>query len=231
MKWFFVDVEEACAGRRWWVRAPAVPFFSYVWLRHATDPLYHSVFGGLNLGVHELGHFVFGPFGDVLGALGGSLLQCLLPFVGMAMFLRQRDVFAVTFAWGWLATNLFEVATYAGDAVAMRLPLVTPGGGHAIHDWNYVLGALGWLRHTSAVADALRLGANASMALGLGGMIWLLMKMKRDGGRISGTERRSSETGLAGRLEDERAPVSPPRPAVARSPTGGKARETSDRAT
>ena len=69
---------------------------------------------------------------------------------------QQRDVFAVAFAWGWLATNLFEVATYAGDAVAMSLPLVTPGGGHAIHDWNYVLGAWGCGVFANDPADVAR---------------------------------------------------------------------------
>jgi hypothetical protein len=113
----------------------------------------------------------------VIGALGGSLLQCLLPFVGMAMFARQRDWFAVAFAWGWLGTNLFEVATYAGDAVVMRLPLVTPGGGHAIHDWNYVLGAMGWLRHTETMAVLLRVAAHASCAVGVIASGWMAARM------------------------------------------------------
>jgi hypothetical protein len=176
---FLTEIDRACEGRRWWPRAPAVLFFAYVWLRHARDPLYHSVFGALNLGVHELGHIVFAPFGDVVGALGGSLLQCLVPVIGMTMFARQCDVFAVAFAFGWLATNLFEVATYAGDAVTMELPLVTPGGGPPIHDWNYVLGAIGWLGHSGAIAGAIRAGAHLGMTICLGGMVWLLLKMAR----------------------------------------------------
>jgi hypothetical protein len=92
------------------------------------------------------------------------------------------------------------VATYAGDAVAMRLPLVTPGGGHPIHDWNYVLGALGWLRHTTGISDAIRLGAHASMLVGLGGMIAVLAEMRRAGGaRASSTPGRPRGGGLAAR--------------------------------
>lgn len=171
------DVDHWCTDRRFLVRAPALVYFLWVWVHHASRPMYRSVFGGLNLGVHELGHFVFGPFGDVIGALGGSLFQCLVPLVGMGMFLRQRDYFAVTVAWGWLATNFFEVSVYAADAVVMRLPLVTPGGGHPIHDWNYILGAMGWLRYTDQVAGWIRLAGHLSMLASLAGMAYLGSRM------------------------------------------------------
>lgn len=175
----FDRIDGWCAGRNAWIRAPLVLLLCWSWMGHAADPSYRSVFGGLNLGVHELGHFVFGPFGDVTSALGGSLLQCVLPLVGMAMFARQRDLFAVAVAFGWLGTNLFETATYAGDAVAMRLPLVTPGGGHAIHDWNYVLGAKGWLRHADAIETTLRGAAHACLAIATCGGAWLLSRIIR----------------------------------------------------
>ncbi len=178
---FLDDIDRWCRGRWWYVRVPVLLFFAYTWMRHASDPMYQSMFKGLNLGVHELGHFVFG-FGDVLAAWGGSLLQCLVPLIGMAMFLRQRDYFAIAFAWGWLATNFFEVATYAADAVRMELPLVTPGGGHAIHDWNYILGAKGWLRHTEAIADAHRTIGHACMIIALALGSWLVVKMIRSAG-------------------------------------------------
>jgi len=171
------DVEAWCEGRSWWPRVPFLLLGAWIWVRHAVDPLYRSLFGGLNLGIHELGHFVFAPIGDLPGVFGGSLLQCLAPVAGMVMFLRQRDYFAVAFAWCWLGTNCFEVATYADDAVRMELPLVTPGGGHPIHDWNYLLGSLGWLRHTDAVAALYRGAANVSMAVGVAGMTWLLSRM------------------------------------------------------
>lgn len=170
-------IDARCAGRNGWLRAPALAYFLWVWFRHAASPEYRSVFGGLNLGVHELGHIVFGPFGDVTAALGGSLLQCLVPVLGMAMFVRQGDWFAVAFAFGWLATNLFEVSVYAADAVAMRLPLVTPGGGHPIHDWNYILGALGWLRHTERVAGLIRLAGHASMLGCVAGIGYVVSRM------------------------------------------------------
>jgi hypothetical protein len=93
------------------------------------------------------------------------------------MFVRQRDWFGVAFALGWLGTNCFEVAVYAGDAVAKRLPLVTPGGGEPIHDWNYILGHFGWLRHTEAVSGAFATAGHVAMAAGLAFGAWLLERM------------------------------------------------------
>jgi hypothetical protein len=187
------DVNRWCHGRWWHVRAPVPLFFAYTWLRHAQDPLYRSVFKGLNLGIHELGHYVFAPFGELMGAWGGSLLQCLVPLVAAAMFLRQRDYFAITFAWGWLATNWFEVSTYAADAVRMELPLVTPGGGHAIHDWNWILGDLGWLRYTDRIAELHRACGHACMIVCLVSMTWILGKMFR-AAAAAAPEHRRAET-------------------------------------
>jgi hypothetical protein len=172
-------VDAWCDGRWWAVRVPLLLYLVVAWLGHAADSNYQSLFKGIDLGIHELGHFVFQPFGDVMAAWGGSLLQCLVPCIAVPMFLRQRDYFAVAIAFGWLGVNLFEVATYAADAVAMQLPLVTPGGGHPIHDWNFVLGALGWLRHTELIAGLHRLGGHAALAIGVGGGAWLCAKMLR----------------------------------------------------
>lgn len=172
------DARDWCRGRWWIPRAPVLLFFLYVWVRHASDPMYQSVFKGLNLGIHELGHYVFG-FGDILGALGGSLLQCLAPMIAIAMFARQRDYFAISFAFGWLAANYFELATYVGDAVTRSLPLVTPGGGEPIHDWNYILGNYGWLRHTEALAGLHAFAGHACMTICLLTGVWIVGTMIR----------------------------------------------------
>lgn len=173
------DIDDWCPGRWWLPRLPLLLLFAWTWAGHATRPEYRSLFGGLNLGIHELGHYVFAPFGDLPGVLGGSLLQCLVPLIGGAMFVRQRDWFAVAVAIAWFGTNCFEVARYAGDAVRMELPLVTPGGGHPIHDWNYLLGAKGWLRHTELVSGIYRATGQGAMAIAVAAMGWLLVKMIR----------------------------------------------------
>jgi hypothetical protein len=173
------DIDDWCVGRWWLARLPLLLLFAWTWMGHASRPAYRSVFGGLNLGIHELGHYVFAPFGDLPGVFGGSLLQCLVPLIAGAMFVRQRDWFAVGVAIAWFGTNCFEVSLYAGDAVRMQLPLVTPGGGHPIHDWNYLLGALGWLRHTDLVAGIYRATGQTAMAIAIAALSWLLVKMIR----------------------------------------------------
>lgn len=175
--WWLDDVDRWCEGRLWLPRLALVLFFAWTWIRHLRDPLHQSIFKGLNLGIHELGHYVFAVFGDIPEVLGGSLLQCLAPVLAMVMFARQRDWFAIAFAFGWLATNLFDVAVYVGDAVAQRLPLVSPGGGHPIHDWNYILGHFGWLRHTETLAALHALAGHLAMAACLVGGTWLVGKM------------------------------------------------------
>lgn len=186
---FFRDVDYWCEGRWWTVRLPLWVLFAYVWLQHLRDPQYWCLFDGLNLGIHEFGHYLFGPFGDIMGAYGGSLFQCLVPVIGMAMFLRQRDYFALAIAFGWLATNQFDVAVYVGDAVTKQLQLVTPGGGEPVHDWNYILATLGWLRHTEMLERLHWLAGHVSMTVCIAGGGWVLWRMIRLRGRTRERER------------------------------------------
>ena len=138
-----------------------------------------DIFKGLNLGFHEIGHVVFSPFGMFLGVAGGSLFQCLVPMLSTLMFFRQRDYFGIAFCFAWLSTNLFDVATYAGDARALELPLVTPfkGGEETIHDWNYLLDSMNMLQYDTQIATGLRALAVLSMLafFWIGG--WLLFNM------------------------------------------------------
>ena len=44
----------------------------------------------INLPFHEAGHILFGPFGDFMSTLGGSLTQVLVPLVCLVAFLTTR---------------------------------------------------------------------------------------------------------------------------------------------
>ncbi len=119
------------------------------------DPGGGHLIDGIDLAIHETGHLVFAPFGDILHVAGGTLFQLIVPLTFLVYFLRfapQRDEFAAAVALWWASVNLWNIAVYAGDAQAQELPLV--GGGE--HDWAYLLGRAGWLRDDARVSAAFR---------------------------------------------------------------------------
>lgn len=166
------------AGKAWWWRLPLLLWFGYILVLHIKDPRYTSILGSLNLGIHELGHLLFGWAGQTASLLGGTFTQLAAPFLGIWNFLRQDDYFACSLCLGWLSTNLFNVSGYIADARTMELPLVAPFGvASVIHDWNFLLEKFGLLSYDHAIAGAVWFLAILSM---LGCLIaggWLLWQM------------------------------------------------------
>ena len=114
------------------------------------DPGAGRLLDGVDLAIHETGHLVFAPFGEIPGFLGGTLLQLLFPAVFVAYFLRRGERFGAAVCLWWVAQNCWNVSLYIADARAESLPLV--GGG--VHDWAFLLGMAGWLRHDLAISRA-----------------------------------------------------------------------------
>lgn len=177
---FVHGVRARSAGRAWWPRALALLWMAHLAVDLWGDPLrpwgllnYPNLFAGLNLGIHELGHVVFAPFGEMVGLAGGSILQCLVPIIGIVMFVRQGDDFGVCVALTWLGTNFYSVGVYMADAVARELPLVSPFAGDPIHDWSWVFGRMGLLRHAEEIGMAMKLGAMFWIGLALVGGTWI----------------------------------------------------------
>lgn len=109
---------------------------------------------------------------------GGSLAQVAAPVAAALLFRRQRDWFGVTVAAAWLASSLFGLAAYVGDARARELPLVGLTS-DPVHDWNWILGRLGILPWDHALAGILRV---LSFAAWLGAVVagsWLCLEMAR----------------------------------------------------
>ncbi|MCA9545330.1 MAG: hypothetical protein KC613_13090, partial [Myxococcales bacterium] len=73
--------------------------------------------------LHEAGHPIFGLFGPFLGALGGTLMQLLMPAAFVGDFLRRRHPFGAAVCLWWLGASLITVAPYVADARLLVLPL------------------------------------------------------------------------------------------------------------
>lgn len=119
-----------------------------VWL--AVAYRYHFV-DGVNLLIHEAGHVVFAPAGEVMSFLGGSLLQLAFPLVFVFYFGRRRQAFEAAVCGVWAAESAMYTAEYMADANALALPLV---GGH-IHDWRWLFQRSGLLEHAEAIGGSL----------------------------------------------------------------------------
>jgi hypothetical protein len=121
-------------------------------LYYLVRPEHYGLVDYVDLPIHETGHLVFGPLGEFMTALGGTLLQLMVPVAFVVYFTRRSDRFAAGVALWWVAQNLWNISVYVKDAQAQALPLV--GGGE--HDWAYLLDALGWLEQDQVVGNLVR---------------------------------------------------------------------------
>jgi len=180
--YFWEECKNWSKGRVPYFRFVLWLYFVYVFVRHIVSPDYSSIFSGINLGIHELGHIVLIFMPTLIMVLGGTIFQICAPIASIFVFLKQRDYFAITVSLGWLSTSLFDVARYCKDAQTMSLPLVSPfGGEEIIHDWNYILTKLHILNFSPYLSAIIWLSGSLSMLVALlfGGAILLVMFQKR----------------------------------------------------
>lgn len=168
------------------MRAPVLVWMAWILAHYWSAPWYSTVFSGIDLAIHEIGHILWAPLGEFTGFAGGTLTQLLAPVVAGIVFVRQRDWFAVSFAVCWLGINCFEIVEYAGDALVRQLPLLSPTTGAPQHDWAYMLSRLGILRHADTVAAAWQWAGRIVMTLGIGFGAWVLWLMHRGQGMEAG---------------------------------------------
>jgi hypothetical protein len=170
------DAQAWCAGRSWVWRTALLSYLAWVGVRHLRDPLYSSLFGGITLAIHELGHVLLSWAGRFLGTAGGSLAQVAAPAAAAWLLYRQRDYFGVAVGGAWESFSLWNLATYIGDARARELPLVglIPD---PVHDWNWLLSRLGIPTWDHGLAALTRVAAFSIWAasIALGG--WLCWRM------------------------------------------------------
>lgn len=136
----------------------------------------------INLPFHEAGHVFFMPFGRFMMFLGGSLGQILMPLICLFTFLfKTRDPFGSSVALWWTAENFMDLAPYINDARALDLMLLGGVTGKETdgHDWENILGMLGWLQFDHRLAH---LSYNLGIVLMLVALLWsgaLLLRQYR----------------------------------------------------
>src|SRR5437773_10384236 len=122
----------------------ALALYAIPLMRH---PETGSFLDGIDLAIHETGHLVFRPFGEVIQFAGGTLFQLIVPAAFVWYFAKRGDRHAATVPLWWIAQNLWNISVYVRDARVQELPLV--GGGE--HDWAYLLGRFGLLAHDQGI--------------------------------------------------------------------------------
>jgi hypothetical protein len=140
--------------------ALALGLAAYGWFL-ARRPGHFGFLDNIDLAIHETGHMLFLPFGEVAHVLGGTLFQLIVPLLFLGYFARRRDWFAAAIPLWWVGQNLFNIARYISDARAQELPLV--GGGE--HDWLTLLDHWSVLQHDILIAGYVH-AAGVWMVLG-----------------------------------------------------------------
>lgn len=134
-----------------------VALAAWTWL-FASQPMAaagDSVLHLVSLPFHEAGHVLFSPLGPFMTALGGSLMQILVPLLcAVALLVQTRDPFGASVGVWWCGQNFLDLAPYIDDARSLQLVLLGGRTGAEVegHDWEAILGQLGWLHldHTLA---------------------------------------------------------------------------------
>jgi hypothetical protein len=175
---FLTDAAEWARGRMWIPRALLLAYLAYAMIRFLREPLSSTMFSGITLAFHEMGHLIFNFAGHFIGSLMGSGMQVLIPIIVIVLFYKQQnDFFGVAVGGFWLSFSLFELARYVGDARAMELPLVGFSDDPE-HDWHYLLGAMHMLPLDTTFAFLIRVVAFAAGAASLAFAVWLLNAMR-----------------------------------------------------
>ena len=139
----------------------AIASLYFLWC--AYDPGQWHLIDGVNLVIHEAGHLIFRPFGEFMMIAGGSLFQVIMPALFVGYFCYQRQFYSAALVLFRVGESILNVSVYAGDSVALQLPLL--GGENSIHDWNYMLSSLNLLPKTAEIAGAIRLLGTLVLAL------------------------------------------------------------------
>jgi hypothetical protein len=92
----------------------------------------------MDIAVHEVGHVLFEPFGELTMLVMGSGTQILFPLALAIFFLAaRRDLLTGVVLLAWSGEACGDAAIYVADAPRGELPLL---GGSGEGDWTRILG-------------------------------------------------------------------------------------------
>lgn len=92
----------------------------------------------MDIAVHEVGHLIFRPFGELVMLVMGSGMQILFPLALAAFALAfRKDLLAGAVLLAWAGEACGDAAIYIADAPHGNLPLL---GGSGEGDWTRILG-------------------------------------------------------------------------------------------
>ena len=158
-------------GARWAKVALALALLLVGRSAFRSDEGYIPLLGDINVAIHETGHYVFMPFGELMMYLGGSIFQVLVPLAFAGYFIvgkpAHRDRFAAAVCVWWAALHVLTVSLYAADARAGQLTLLSGATGEddpAGHDFYKIFAHLGVLNSDTIYAGRLRALAGAMFA-------------------------------------------------------------------
>jgi len=175
---FLDDAGDWCRGRMWIPRAILLLFLVYIFTLKFRDPTRWTIFYGITLGFHEMGHLVFAWAPHFITVIMGSVFQIAVPIICVIYFARQPDYYGMSVGGFWLSYSLYELSAYVGDARTKDLPLVGFASSEDLeHDWAYILGKLHMLPLDHFFGFLLKAGATL---IGIGSCalaVWLLMMM------------------------------------------------------
>lgn len=122
----------------------------------------------MDIAVHEIGHVLFRPFGELTMLVMGSGTQIAFPLLLAVFFLAfRRDLLTGSVLLAWTGEAVGDAATYVADAPRGELSLL---GGAGEGDWTRILGPehLSRMRFADAYARNLRVVAVLLMLTAVG---------------------------------------------------------------
>jgi hypothetical protein len=157
-------------GKNWVLRMAPTLLFTWSFLTYAFDPAQVSVLDWVSIGLHRLGHALWGSVLNETGPyIGGIFFQLMIPLALVEYCRRKDDPFYLATASGVLCTNLLWLSTYAAGTSTGAIPNRLMG--ETVHDWYYMLDAIRAVELAYIISTTLRMGA----LLALGACLYVIV--------------------------------------------------------